>query len=248
MLLVVLVFPGLGSLVGGIAISLSARRETRRRGRLFAAKLVPIADARADAIVGIAGTIVMSDEGTVATPFTGRNVVWFTTTVRTNNENSVEVLRVVDSREFFVEDGSGVRARIRPAEAIVLVAGRTTDLDEDFHERLAARGVEVQRFLGFGSSYEMSESVLALGMKVFVVGPSRRVVGPVTVDGYRDRASTELVLHRRPGPAGELTITDESPTSLAEHGRKKAILGLVVAGLGLGMIAIAFASLLQYRP
>ena len=247
--LIALVLPGIPAVVAGAALAVRTVAESRRRRRLFGTKLTPISKAPTDAIVAIAETVIAEDDRTVAAPFSNRNVVCFETRVHTwdGNQRS-EVLDVRDSREFFVEDGSGVRARIAPKDATMLVEKRTLSLDEGFDRQLAEHKLDLTTLFGLRRRYEATELSLAPGAKVFVVGPSRRATGPAVADGYRTRASTELVLYRRPGAAGVLTISDQGPDQLAARSRRTTRIGLAVAASGVAMIALSVLALLDYRP
>jgi hypothetical protein len=108
--------------------------------------------------------------------------------------------------------------------------------------------LDLKALFGLRRRYEAAELSLAPGAKVFVVGPSRRATGPAVADGYRTRASTELVLYRRPGAAGELTISDLDPGLLAAKARRTTRIGLAVAASGVAMIALSILALLDYRP
>ena len=85
-----------------------------------------IAQAPGNAPVEIKGRIVPGEQGVLQTPFSGRHAVWCRVSVleyRSSGRSGhwVTILREVDQREFFVDDGSGQMAKIIPAGAEVIL-------------------------------------------------------------------------------------------------------------------------------
>src|SRR5438128_1033993 len=108
---VLFVLGGILFVIGGI-IAVVGIPNMKRRARIIATPTSPIAQAPGNAAVEVKGRILPSEQGLVATPFSGRHAVWTRITVqewRSRGRSSywATLVNEVEMRMFFVDDGSG---------------------------------------------------------------------------------------------------------------------------------------------
>lgn len=102
---------------GAIAGAWSARRFGQHLGPHARTATSPISRTARDRVVEIQGTVAASEQGVLSSPMTGRAAVLFHVEV-CDAEGSVRtVYRADDVRAFWLDDGSGQRARIEPLGA-----------------------------------------------------------------------------------------------------------------------------------
>ena len=246
-----LVFGGILFIVG-VIVALTGLKNYRRRQRILATPTSAIAQAPGNAPVEIKGRIVPGEQGVLQTPFSGRHAVWCRVSVleyRSSGRSGhwVTILREVDQREFFVDDGSGQMAKIIPAGAEVILdqqqiasSGTFNDAPPHLQAFLASRGHSTQSFLGFNKSMRYTEEVLAPNDPLYALGPSRREAGPPVNDGYRMAPSSQLVLGAGHGEANELILTNKSDEQLVSRLLWGFVSGLVITGIAvvLGVVGV----------
>ncbi|MBL8693697.1 MAG: DUF3592 domain-containing protein [Planctomycetes bacterium] len=154
---------------GAWRASRRARREKPLRERIAGLQLTPIDDLTPNRTVAIAGTVEVSEAGTLEAPVSGSSVVYHSTTV----SGGLDYRRsVADHRAFFVTDG---RERVRieleectdqlPAIAIPFDLAAITWVDRE----LSDDDVAVPEF------FRLEQRRLAPGDSVLVLGRTRRV-------------------------------------------------------------------------
>lgn len=238
-----LVFGSILFVIGTI-IALTGLKNYRRRQRILATPTSPIAQAPGNGPVEIKGRIVPGEQGVLQTPFSGRHAVWCRITVlehRSSGRNSywATILKEVDQREFFVDDGSGQLAKIIPHGADVLLdtqnvanSGTFNDASPHLQAFLASRGHSTQSWLGFNKSMRYTEEVLAPSDPLYALGPSRRDPGPPVNDGYRMSPSSQLVIFAGQGEPNELILTNKSEEQLVSNLMWGLVGGAIMAGIG----------------
>lgn len=237
---------GIGAVVVGVILLVANLPNYRRRQRIVATPTTPIARASGDGVVEIKGRILVSEQGLVQAPFSGRHVVWCRVTVQElrsagKSRHWATILTESDGRMFHVDDGSGERAHVLPAGANVVLekqdvaqSGTFNDAPPHLVAFLAARGHKTTSWLGLNKSMRYEEELLVPDDPIYVLGPSRRDAGPPRHDGYRVAPTTQLVLFAGVGPEGELLVTNKSEEELTSHlmgGFFGGIFALVVGGL-----------------
>ena len=170
--------------------------------------------------------MVVGEEGTISAPFSGRPAVYVRVLVEEYRQRGksgtwVTVFNESTAREFYVEDGSGERARINPAGARFVLdrqkiasSGTFKDPPPAFAQFLAAHRLESTSWLGFNKSLRYEEELVAVGDSVYALGPSRREAGPPALDGYRTGATTQLVLESMGTGDGELLVSNKAEREL----------------------------------
>jgi hypothetical protein len=202
----------------GAAQAAFARASLRPFRLLTTTPRVPIQAAPAGARVHIRGLIAAGEQGLILTPFTGRRAVWARIAVEEREGKSGwrQILLAEEGRVFFVDDGSGERARVDPASAYVLAERETVaesgflrDMPVEIEAFLAMRGLTSKTDFGFNKAMRCVETVLVEGARIAAIGTSERRAGPVVTSGYRSVASTELVLSTSTRPSTELVLATE---------------------------------------
>lgn len=238
-----LIFGGILFIVGIIMV-LTGLKNYRRRQRIIATPTSPIAQAPGNGPVEIKGRIVPGEQGVLQTPFSGRHAVWCRVTVlehRSSGRSSywATIINEVDQREFFVDDGSGQSAKIRPLGAEVILDSQNVASSGTFNDPpqhvvafLASRGHSAQSFFGFNKGMRYQEEVLAPGDPLYALGPSHREAGPPVNDGYRMVPGSQLVLAAGAGEANELILTNKSEEQLVSRLLWGFVGGLICLGVG----------------
>jgi hypothetical protein len=251
-----LVFGGILFVIG-VIVALTGLKNYRRRQRILATPTSPIAQDPGNGPVEVKGRIVPGEQGVLQTPFSGRHAVWCRVSVleyRSSGRSGhwVTILREVDQREFFVDDGSGQMAKVIPVGAEVILdqqqiasSGTFNDAPPHLQAFLASRGHSTTSFLGFNKSMRYQEEVLAPGDPLYALGPSRRDAGPPVHDGYRMAPSSQLVLFPGPGEVHELILTNKTEEQLVANLKWGLLGGIIMAAIGggLGFLGVVIAIL-----
>lgn len=228
----------------GIIVTLTGLKNFRRRKRILATPTSPIAQAPGNAPVEIKGRIVPGEQGVLQAPFSGRHAVWARITVMEHRQSGrssywATIIKEVDQREFFVDDGSGQLAKIVPQGAEVILdaqqvasSGTFNDASPHLQAFLASRGHSTTSWLGFNKSMRYTEELLVPQDPLYALGPSRREAGPPVNDGYRMSPSSQLVLFAGMGEQHELILTNKSEDQLVSRLLWGFVGGLVCAGAG----------------
>lgn len=246
-----LIFGGILFFIG-VIVALIGLKNFRRRQRIIATPTSAVAQAPGNAPVEIKGRIVPGEQGVLQAPFSGRHAVWCRITVlehRSSGRSSywATILKEIDQREFFVDDGSGQLAKVLPHGADVLLdaqqvgsSGTFNDASPHLQAFLASRGHSTTSWLGFNKSMRYTEEVLVPNDPLYALGPSRRDPGPPVNDGYRMSPSSQLVLFAGQGEQHELILTNKSEEQLVSNlmwgvvgGGIMAILGALLGAFGL---------------
>ena len=180
--------------------------------------------------------ILAGDEGPLRAPVSGRPCVWVRTVVSSGGKNST-LLDTTDHRPFLVDDGSGETAEVQPAGAnvvldpdIVIAKGADPGIfaiptgTPEHAELLALLNVHE------GGGFTCVQRVLAVGDRLYAIGPSRRDATSVVRDGFRSVPGRRLVL-----AAGlpELLLTNKSERALLSRISTVVVLWCVVIAAGL---------------
>ncbi|MFO0665164.1 MAG: hypothetical protein U0174_14515 [Polyangiaceae bacterium] len=239
----VLIMGGIVFFIGGIVLLMSLK-SMRRRKRILGTPTSPIAQAPGTGPVELKGRIVPSEQGVLAAPFSGRQGVWVRVIVQEWRQHGRSgswhtILNEIDSRSFFIDDGSGQMARVLPQGAEVILdtqtigkSGTFNDAQPHFEGFLASRGLKSTNFLGFNKSMQYQEEIMVPNDNVYALGPSRREAGPPVNDGYRMVPSSQLIMFAGAGEANELILTSKTEEQLVSKLMTGFIVGLVMLGLG----------------
>ena len=238
----------------GATVMLVGLGDLKRRRRILDAPTCPIAQAPGNGPVEIQGRIVASEQGAIVGPFSGKQGVYVRVVVQEYRSSGKSghwrtVLDQAQSREFFVDDGSGQLARVVPHAAHFVLDRATLQTSGAFHDAspqleqfLSSYGLKSTSWLGFNKQMRYQEELLGPGDPLYAIGPSQRRAGPPVQDGYRTAPGSLLVLW---GGAGtdELILTNKSEAQLVAHLRTQFIAGAVLAGIGaVGMLIALIAA------
>jgi hypothetical protein len=247
MMIPLVILGGFMSLVGVLSMA-RGREDLARRRRILSTPTSRITEAQGG-LVEIAGRLVVGEKGTLTAPFSGRQAVFVRVLVEEYRQRGksgtwVTVFSESMSREFYVEDGSGERARIDPTGARFVLdrqkiasSGTFRDPPPALAEFLAQHGLESTSWLGFNKSMRYEEELVAVGDTVYALGPSRREAGPPALDGYRTGATTQVVLASMGTGDGELLVSNKAEKELVSKMLRVFVVGAVVAALGLAVVA-----------
>lgn len=239
----ILIMGGILFLIGGIVILMSLK-SMRRRKRILGTPTSPIAQAPGNGPVELKGRVVPSEQGVLAAPFSGRQGVWVRCIVQEWRQHGRSgswhtILNEIDSRSFFIDDGSGQMARVLPQGSEVILdtqtigkSGTFNDAQPHFEGFLASRGLKSTNFLGFNKSMQYQEEILMPSDNIYALGPSRREAGPPVNDGYRMVPSSQLIMFAGPGEANELILTSKTEEQLVSKLMTGFIVGIVMTALG----------------
>jgi hypothetical protein len=217
----------------GILTTVKRLRQVRR------AKRVPIASAPRSGEVEIEGRVVAGSAGVLTAPISGIEAVMSSSSVREpDGSRNTELIRHVQSRPFFLDDGSGEIAHID-------CEGATFEIDPLPPAVLAGRHAAVLGFLAEHSFQRQSaegmlwsETAIAPGDTLYVLGPAHEdAAAPVHV-GYRDEPGRTLGV--RKGRAGE--------TFLIGVGGEAAVSRKLERELWRGVLALVFLCALTAAP
>ncbi len=247
--------PGIFSVVllcvaGGTWLGNAPNR--RRRKRIQDTPTSPIANASGGGPVEIYGRLAPSEHGLIVAPFSGKPAVFVRVIVeeyRSNGKSGhwATIVNESDSRDFFVDDGSGEYARVYVQGAtfelnatVVGKSGTFNDAPPHLEAFLRSRGrASTTSLFGFNKSMRYSEELIVPGDSLYALGPSRRDAGPPTSAGYRTAQSSQLALFAQQGEAHELLLTNLSEAQLLaklNSGIVATIVFLVLGGV-LGTVA-----------
>ena len=239
----ILIMGGIVFLIGGIVLLLSLK-SMRRRKRIIGTPTSPVAQAPGNGPVELKGRIVPSEQGVLQAPFSGRHAVWVRVIVQEWRQHGrsgswYTILNEIDSRSFFIDDGSGQMARVLPQGAEVILDTHTVGKSGTFNDAqphleafLMSRGMKSTNFLGFNKSMQYQEEIMVPNDNIYALGPSRREAGPPVNDGYRMVPSSQLIMFAGPGEANEMILTSKTEEQLVSKLMTGFIVGCVMLGLG----------------
>lgn len=238
------VLGGIGVIVGVVCLFLGLAN-WRRRQRILATPTSSIAQAPGHGLVEIKGRMSPSERGVFQAPFSGRQAIWCRVTVQELRRSGKSshwhtLIREIDGRDFYVDDGSGQYARVEPAGANVVLqamnvasSGTFNDASAHLEQFLLARGHKSTSWLGFNKSMRYQEELLVPGDTLYALGPSRRVPGPPVRDGYRMTPSNLLVMSTGIGPEAELILTNQTEDQLVGKLARGFYAGLAITAVSL---------------
>ena len=119
------VIGGILALVG-VIVMLANIRNMQRRARIKATPTSKIAQASGVGHVEINGAVVPGDNGVFATPIGNKPAVWARVVVqelrrRGKSSTWVNIYKETYDRVFYVDDGSGERARVHTERAMMVL-------------------------------------------------------------------------------------------------------------------------------
>lgn len=243
---------GLVLLVIGVIVLVANLKNLERRKLIIDTPTSPIAQAPGGGLVEIKGRILPSEQGVIVGPFSGRQGVFVRVVVQEYRSSGKSghwhtVFNQAQEREFWVDDGSGQHARVRPtgasynlALATVQSSGTFNDASPQVEAFLNAYGLKSTSWLGLNKSMRYQEEMLCPGELLYAIGPSMRVPGgPPVHDGYRTVPGTILTMYATSGGKGELILTNKSEQELVANLRTGFIVGVVMTVIGVLMTAVA---------
>jgi hypothetical protein len=257
----ILVVYGLFFVVVGFVLSLKNRRTFIETSWVRALPFSAIREARPGPQLKIEGRVVPSEQGVFVSPCTGREVVW--TRVRMERWERearawILVTQIERGREFFVEDATGARARVRPRGAFVVIDASTNAQSISFQSSpyidafCASERIDPKALHSDGGQLRYTEEVILASAQVCVAGAAHRLPAMPTAEGYRDSAgTTEIVLRATDdslavvaGADADLFVTNVDDITARKRSRRQSI---VAAGFVIGgVVAMACGAYLQF--
>jgi hypothetical protein len=251
-MIVVPMFLGLGfSVFGGFVY---ARSQTVYR-QVQSSPLVPIAKLPPSGPVVIAGRVVEGEDGLTKTAIGEHPCVWF--------RSAVQELIVIDSygktdwstlaserggNGFYLEDGSGGRARIAyPPGADLAVhlfeSPPFSEANPKIEAFLESHSKKSTALIG-RKRLRVQERILKAGDEVYVYGTCRREpvpdAGTTASEAKRGSVADQAVVEDGPEEA-EFRLTTSAPRRLASDARRMMWFGIFTFLAGLGAIAYGMA-------
>lgn len=234
-----------------LTVLLIARRDEEVRAqRIAKTPQVPAAHAPNGALAEIVGVAMPSEQGLLRTP-SGRAALTYRLEVYRPGKHRTIVTVVRDRRPFYLDDGSGVRARVEPhpdapviagsheyglagANAVVVIGGTPTTYGPITPE-LAAW---MHQYAGNDGSLRATEIVLAPGERIYALGPCVWE-GNEPVLRHLGDGDRELLLSN---------MTEEGLSNLFSTRRTtRLVLLLIAIGIGVAGSALVAAEIVINR-
>lgn len=244
---------GVATIVFGVVILSLSIVDLRFRRRVSDTPTSSVALAPGGAPIEVKGRIVAGKRGLLKAPFSGRSCVLFSAKVEERHFDGQynqwsRLASVRRSRAFFLDDGSGERARIRPKGATVLVEAQIAATSHEHSEKpellefLHRRGIKIKTLLGVPKELRYTEELLAPGDLLYALGPSkRRPRSRKATGGEPPKAATRLVLEAGGDADAELVLTNMSEETLAKSLLIPSMLGALLLVIGVAALAIGLA-------
>lgn len=239
------------SFAGGI-LRYVKRERLAERSTIMSAPTTRIADAPGTMAIEIQGRTAVSEQGTLPSPLTGNLVLAYEIRISALEANgSLREIHVeADSRELYVDDDSGQRARLFPRNALLNTDSQIIATDSEIHDGGSSSDRVVtdtmREWVGkkTGQSPEriqLEECLLHADQQIYALGPSMRV--PTS-----DEPGGELALLSRGGERLRISLCSEKDRIVDT---KATIVGiwvllgtgalLTLAGVATGLLsALAF--------
>jgi hypothetical protein len=226
----------------GVIVMLANIRNMQRRARIKATPTSKVAQASGVGHVEIAGAVVPGDNGVFSTPLGGKPAVWARVIVqelrrRGKSSTWVVIYKETYDRIFYVDDGSGERARVHTEGAMMVLdqaqvasSGFLRDPPPHVQQFLAQRGIASEGMV-FNRTLRFTEELLAPGDSLYALGPSSREGGGQG-GAFRQGPPGQLVLRAGNGFAHELILTNKPENTLVMKMLTGFLVGAVLAALG----------------
>jgi hypothetical protein len=211
-----------------------------------------ISDFRGGGVAHIRGTVVPTPEGALCAPASLREVVRFWARITESDSGDHTHFEAhAERRPFFVDDGSGEMALVRPDPAVLVVvpdvygtlSSHVTPAPRIVSERLTDHQLAyVQQRIGrrpIDPCYIREESI-AVGDQVTVIGLAERTAGVA----YRTGANTLLLYDGGTGQQS-LMISNLQDHEIEHRVRTMKRIPLVLAGVGF-LLCAACAGFLAF--
>jgi hypothetical protein len=225
-----------------VAVLFLARRDEEKTAqRIAQTPQTPAARAPDGGIAEIVGIIHPSEQGLLRTP-SGRAAVLYRTHVTVSGgKHRHDVMLVRDRRAFYVDDGSGQRARVEPIEGVPAIASAHVYGGTGHNAAIVVGGTpttygpitpELHAWLAtyvppqhFNDTLRVEELVLAPGDRVYVIGPCRWENGEPVLRHHGD-GDRELLLSN---------LDEQAIVSLFATRRRTRF---ILLGISIGFIAV----------
>jgi len=226
----------------GVVLLLMNIRNMQRRSRIIATPTSKIAQASGVGPVEINGAIIPDEQGVFTTPIGQKPAVWARVVVqeyrrRGRSSQYVTIYKETYDRIFYVDDGSGERARVVTQDAHMVLdqkqvasSGVLRDPPPHVQEFLAQRGIATTGLV-FNRNLRFTEEVLGPGDMLYALGPSMRE-GGAPAGPFRQGPPGPLTLRAGAGFANELILTNKPETQLTSKLLLPTIIGAVLTGAG----------------
>lgn len=228
-------------LIVGLVMVFTGQKGLRRYHRIKNTPTSRIADAPGNGLIEVKGQVLPGENGTVQAPFSGRHGVWVAVDVQEYRRQGksgswVSIHNERHVNPFYIDDGSGQRARIEPAGADLVVdllevatSGTFRDAQPHLQHFLQSRNLTSTNFIGMNKSMRFLEYVLEPAAPIYALGGSRRDPGPPVHDGYRMTPTSQLVLFHGGTEQHELIVSPKDEESLAAGLRRPFLIGVAIA-------------------
>lgn len=219
---------GVGGLLAliGVVMLFSALSAGGFLNQVKRARLSKIAEVQAPGLTLLRGRVVPSQHGTFPAEVTQLPAVWAQQQLTTRMHKSQRTEYTARSVPFYLDDGSG-------PPALIVAEGGQSQIKERFSESwgglgmpgaiverwLSAKGVERAAQLRTGPSRWLTESVVAAGDTVMVMGIARR-----TPQG--------VVIPNEQSLDGKVYLFDKTRDELVGGNQKRRTIGLVLTLVG----------------
>jgi hypothetical protein len=250
-MVVPLIIVGLAAVAHGVSRVGRAVPKLRARHSVIRAPAAPIARMVAMPLAKIRGRVCLLEQGSMPAPCSGRSGVLVRTVIseyrsRGRTNRWIRISDRTDSVAFGVDDGSGEVARVVPGQSRLIAplvtifeSNHVQEIPLRVSELLRARDIRTVRWTGFQRTLRVEEHVLAVGDEVSVIGATRRIAGPPTPDGYRERPGTELELLAPTEPGGALIITPMSERDCAQRLLWPFVRAAACSAFGLALLLLS---------
>jgi len=170
--------------------------------------------------VEVKGRAVPTEQGLLCAPFSGRHAVYCLAQVleQSGGEGTwFPIASEVTAREFYVDDGSGERARLIPTgadfvlEAVeVFTPGPFKNPHRNCIAFLAQRGISTTTHFGFNRRLRFEESLVIPGDLIYAIGPSQRGT-------FGGSNANEIIMFTQGPDPYQLVVTNTSEEALANR-------------------------------
>ncbi len=235
----IIIFFSSGLVLGGLVIHFMMRGQRHEAQRILETPTSPIASAPGGGVVEIRGQVVESEQGAVCSTLTGRKGVYCRTAIlayhrnRSNRLVAHEIYCEKQVHDFFLDDGSGQRARLQPKAAGLYGDPATVGAALDRHSPSTLTNemrawAQARLRQPAPQHLGLTEHLIVPGQTLYAIGPSARHPGA--------HGQSELVLYGDgDGKDGFVLSTFGQQELLAKLGTTSN-LGRVIFCVDLGLV------------